>query len=104
MLVLDDACVGHFPFGVVHHRIALVIRRVQRFRLKPHRAVFQFAESISVILIDGTGKYNLVCQCFQFLPVGEEIAVQPGVSSFQQPFYQYVVSAPMGMPWYLSLK
>ena len=93
MLVLDDPCVRHFPFRIVHHRIALVVRSIQCFHLKPHRAVFQFAEPITVIFINGSGKHHLIRQSFQFFTMSKKITAQPCICSVQQTLYQHIISA-----------
>ena len=52
MLVLDDAREGNLAFGIVHHRIALPVRRIDRFSLETQRAILKIAQLVIEIFID----------------------------------------------------
>ena len=43
MLMFDDACVGNFAFGIIHHRIALEVFRVQQLMVETQASVLQTA-------------------------------------------------------------
>ena len=55
MLVLDDAGIWHLVRGVVDHSVALVVRSVECFGFKTHRAILEFAETVIVELINWSG-------------------------------------------------
>ena len=93
MFVFDDARVGHFARGVVHHRIALPIRRVERLGLEPHRAVFQPSETIVVIFVDFSREHDFLRHRFPMRPVGEEIHAGLYLYAVEQPFNQCIIAA-----------
>ena len=92
MFVFDDTRVGHFARGVVHHRIALPIRRVERLGLEPHRAVFQPSETIVVVFVDFSREHDFLRHRFPMRPVGKEIRAGLYLYTVEQPFNQCIIA------------
>ena len=60
MFVLDDTGIRNIVRGVVDHSVALVVRSVECFSFKTHRAILEFAETVIVELIYWPGVDNCV--------------------------------------------
>lgn len=60
VLVLDYPGERDIGRGVVYHGVSLPVGVVEGFRLETDCAVFQFAEAITIELVDLTGEDNLV--------------------------------------------
>ena len=83
-LVLDDAGPRGLAVGVVDGSVALEIRLVQQFVLKADRAVFQCAQLVVKVGIDGAGVDDFVRQGVQFGLVFEIVGVQADLDAVQQ--------------------
>ena len=59
-LVFNDPRPRNLMPRIVHNSVALVIVRLQHLGLKPHGAVLQLAQRVIKILVDGSGKDQLV--------------------------------------------
>ena len=84
MLVFDDSCVGNVTFCVVHHGVALIVRRVDCFLLEAHRAVFQMAEAETVELVDASGEHDFLCHGVPAVAVGEVVGAGDDLRTAEQ--------------------
>ena len=60
ILVLNDAGIRNFPHRVIHHPQALMILFFQTLRLKTQTPIFQLAQLVVKIRINGTGINNFL--------------------------------------------
>ena len=77
MLVLYNPGVGHFPFRVVYHRIALVILQIKDLLLKTNHSVFQHAKRIVEIPVNLSRINHLFRHGTKAFPVGKIIHAKP---------------------------
>ena len=52
--MLNDTRIRYIGISEIHHRIALIVRRIKDFFLEPNGTVFEFAKTIIEILIKFT--------------------------------------------------
>ena len=67
MLMLDYTRIGHLQPGIVDHRVALIILRIQHLRLKAQAAIGQMPQRKAVKRIDEAGINRLFRQRVQRL-------------------------------------
>lgn len=91
MLVLDHPGIRHLTVRIVHDSVALVIGTIMRLLLETDGPVLQFAETITVILIDLPRENDPFRQGFPIRTIREEIRLRPGLHPFQQSLDQLVV-------------
>ena len=59
MLMLYDPRVWYLIFGIIYDRIALEVRNIKCFVLKPQAPVLKFSETVAEILVDHSRKHRL---------------------------------------------
>ena len=82
--MLDDAGPRGLAVGVVDGGVALEVGLVQQFVFKADRAVFQRAQLVVKVGVDGAGVDDFIRQRIQFRLVFEIIGVQPHRDAVQQ--------------------
>ena len=91
--MLDDAGPRGLTVGVVDGGVALKAGLVKQLILKPDGAVFQRAELVVKVGINGAGVDDLVSQCVQRGLVFEVIGVQPHLDAVQKVGYHLRIAA-----------
>ena len=93
MLVLDDPGIGGLGVGVVDHRVALVVVGVQYLGLKADAPVFQGAQLIAKVGVDGAGVHHPVGQGVQGRLFLEVVHPQPDLGALQHPLHHGGIAA-----------
>lgn len=91
--MLNDTCIRNISLRIIHHGITLIVTALMDLLLKAYRSIFQLAETITIELINLTGKYNLISQGFTIGTIRKEINVHPSFHSLQQTFDQFIVAS-----------
>ena len=92
-LVLDNPGVGGLGIGVVHGSVALEVGDVQQLRLEADGAVFQCAQTVAKVGIDGAGVDYLFRQRVQLVLMFQIIDTQTDFDAIQQILHQTGVAA-----------
>ena len=93
MLMLNNPGIRNLVICIVHYCVALEVRVVQNFCLKPQRTIFKLSVAIVIILIDHTCKQHLLCLSGKFFPVLKEIGVQADLHALKKLFNNTCIAA-----------
>ena len=91
--MFDDTGPRRLAVGVVDGSVTLEAGLVQQLILKSDRTVFQCAQLIVKVGINGTSINHLICQCIQLRLVFQIVRIQAYFNAAQQIFNQFGVSA-----------
>ncbi len=86
VLMFDNPGIRHLVFGIIHHRIALIVFHIQNLRLKPQTAILQFPVTVIIPGIDHPRIDNPLGKRGQRLPLLQKIRLQPDFQPVQHLF------------------
>ena len=93
VFMFDDSSPGRFVVRIVHDGYTLMIFFFEALRFKTQAAVFQGAQFVTKVFVNGAGIDNPFCHIFVFVAVLQIIHTSTDFNASKKPFDEFIVAA-----------